>query len=270
MLPMAHFNDLSTYEYLPALSRPNTKNVGWLSHGRGYEKQVPDEETLGLVWSYCQISIGQTRGIHLCDLCLPPKHVRVERQGLSLSLGSAEIRVLSKSDSLYAAPNLIYHYMEIHKYRPPDEFLQALKESPAPPNLEYFGALKILGLEWSGVFSPQHIQSLQHELDIYRELIRIKPVEYAPELARTLCGLGFSYRQAQHEEEAEKVYKEGLNIYRELANRDPMIYLPDLARTLNRLADIYRSTEREAAAKHLYDESAEALAKWRSRSAHHE
>jgi hypothetical protein len=43
-----------------------------------------------------------------------------------LSLGSAEIRVPGSGGRIYAAPDLIYHYVEAHGYRPPDEFVEAV------------------------------------------------------------------------------------------------------------------------------------------------
>jgi hypothetical protein len=90
-----------------------------------------------------------------------------------MAFGSAEIRILSKENSstirerlrhqrtgllffrkslgtfdVYAAPNLIYHYIEVHHYKPPDEFLNALREGPRPPDRKYFKRLEELGLEW--------------------------------------------------------------------------------------------------------------------------
>jgi hypothetical protein len=50
-----------------------------------------------------------------------------------MNLGSAEIRVFGKRGKIYAAPNMLYHYVTAHQYKPPDEFLHALKESPCPP-----------------------------------------------------------------------------------------------------------------------------------------
>jgi hypothetical protein len=91
-----------------------------------------------------------------------------------LLLGTAEIRVFStepNAESLlrtlsgiesggllflqkalvpvrvYASPTLIYHYVEAHHYKPPDEFLRALRDGPKPPSPEYFDLLAKLDLE---------------------------------------------------------------------------------------------------------------------------
>ncbi len=58
-----------------------------------------------------------------CPLCNEP--VSVEIDGESVRLGSAEIRVLG-DDGIYAAPDLLPHYIEAHGYQPPDEFVDAV------------------------------------------------------------------------------------------------------------------------------------------------
>src|SRR5262249_15003835 len=63
----------------------------------------------------------------------------------SLQLGSAEILVFGKGGKIYAAPNMIYHYVTVHHYKPPDEFLQALKDGPCPPEPEYLKRLEAVG-----------------------------------------------------------------------------------------------------------------------------
>jgi hypothetical protein len=44
-------------------------------------------------------------------------------------LGDAEVRVTGRDGKVYAAPNLLYHYIEKHGYKPPDEFVEALMAS---------------------------------------------------------------------------------------------------------------------------------------------
>ena len=69
-------------------------------------------------------------------------------------LGGSEIRVFSPRGQIYAAPTLIYHYINTHHYDPPDEFMRALYEGPAAGSREYFDRLKELGLEWTRTSSP--------------------------------------------------------------------------------------------------------------------
>jgi hypothetical protein len=66
-----------------------------------------------------------------------------------LYLGSAEIRVFGPRGKIYAAPNLLFHYVTAHHYKPPNEFVQALALAPGPPDAAYFNRLKDLDLDWS-------------------------------------------------------------------------------------------------------------------------
>jgi hypothetical protein len=38
---------------------------------------------------------------------------------------------------LFAAPEMLSHYVEAHGYRPPDEFIVAVLQSPLPGTAEY-------------------------------------------------------------------------------------------------------------------------------------
>jgi hypothetical protein len=46
--------------------------------------------------------------------------------GEEISLGSAEMRLACEGHVIFAAPDLVCHYMAAHEYRPPDEFMAAV------------------------------------------------------------------------------------------------------------------------------------------------
>jgi hypothetical protein len=133
--------------------RHGTKNIGWLSQEHEFKRQESPSDILDIVWSFCKISVAQTRGIHECELCQNETHY-AQRNAERLLIGSSEIRVFSDDGTIYAAPTLIYHYMQVHNYMPPDEFLRALKNGPAPSSQAYFERLKELKLEWSKTSVP--------------------------------------------------------------------------------------------------------------------
>lgn len=54
--------------------------------------------------------------------------IKVTHDGTTLLLGSAEIRVPSRLGVVYAAPDMIYHYIKDHDYVPPQEFIDAVLE----------------------------------------------------------------------------------------------------------------------------------------------
>lgn len=173
---MAYFADLTFYTYFGGLET-TAKNVGWLQRGHAFPIAVPSEETVDLLWRFCSVPVMMMRGVHVCDLCAEPQPTYAERNGEKLLLGCAEIRVFSAESSasslrkvleqtesggviflqrspvpfsIYAAPALIYHYVEAHHYCPPEEFLRALREGPRPPDLEYFALLRKLNIAHEG------------------------------------------------------------------------------------------------------------------------
>ncbi len=134
-----YYPDLSSCPHEVILSREDfpTLCVGWLAHMHPYSQgEVPDEFVERL-WVLCSKSILYTLGFHKCPFCRRPSYGTLAQHGNDeLRLGSAEIRVLGK-DVVYAAPNLIYHYVVEHHYCPPEEFIQAVIEGALPGSPEY-------------------------------------------------------------------------------------------------------------------------------------
>jgi hypothetical protein len=164
---MAYLEDLSEYTYARSEAyRPVTKAVGWLGRGHAFEIAPPSEELLDLLWQYCKVGVEQMRGYHRCEFCLSAESAAhdlpglmaalkhdglghsARRNGDELVLGSAEIRVFGEAGLIYAVPNLIYHYVLLHHYRPPEDFVRAMKDGPNPTDSDYFKRLTVLKLDW--------------------------------------------------------------------------------------------------------------------------
>jgi hypothetical protein len=151
---MAYYEDLSTYTYHnSAFYIPGTKNIGWLALGHDFPTATPTEQFLDYIWEFCKISVAQMRGVHECEFCHNIGSYYAERRGEKLLLGTSEIRVFSR-DRIYAAPSLIYHYINFHRYSPPNEFVRAVLCGPRPPSSEYFQELRRSGLEWKQTSIP--------------------------------------------------------------------------------------------------------------------
>jgi hypothetical protein len=150
---MTFYQDLSEYTYHRAHSRPGMRNVGWLGLGHEFNQAAPTEEILDRIWDFCKISVAQMRGIHQCEFCEDDSYY-AERNGESLLLGSSEIRVFSSSGQIYAAPNLIYHYLKRHHYKPPDEFIDAILGGPVSPRKEYLDRLRDFDIQWNWTSAP--------------------------------------------------------------------------------------------------------------------
>lgn len=134
---MAYFADLTPYTYIRRTARENELNVGWLGDQQDFPQGRVPEEVLEKIFALCRTPVNQTRGFYRCLLC-PDKGLNrnpgytVVRDGITLLLGSAEIRVNSKSGKSYACPTMIYHYIKDHSYKPPEEFINAVLDLSVP------------------------------------------------------------------------------------------------------------------------------------------
>lgn len=130
---MAYFPELSTFQYKIKGQPVDIAMVGWLDLEHSHTKGPVSEQFLERLWLYCRNPVRQSKGFHSCDFCGPEWVMQVaERNEERLDLGSAEILVRSNSGVTYAAPDLIYHYIIEHQYRPPQEFIEAVETAPLP------------------------------------------------------------------------------------------------------------------------------------------
>lgn len=126
-----YFPDLSPYTYMQREPDPNLVTVGWLDAEHDFPTGPISDELLQRLLVLCFSPVNGTRGIHPSPF-IPhdPRGYSVQYKGRHIALGFAEIRVVGKNGRVYAAPNLIYHYIKDCKYLPPKEFLDALLSMP--------------------------------------------------------------------------------------------------------------------------------------------
>ena len=126
-----YFKDLSPYQYLGREPDPNVLTVGWLDADHDFLKGTVSDAILERILVLCFKPVNSTRGIHQSPFIQgnpkePSRAYPVEYRGKRMALGNAEIRVSGRNGKIYAAPNLIYHYIKDCSYLPPQEFLEAL------------------------------------------------------------------------------------------------------------------------------------------------
>lgn len=146
---MAIYPDLTSYNYAPQFAAGAPLNVGWLGADTDLAETSPSSELMDALWAVTQVVVAPSRGFHFCELCGTEEVVTAQRLGERLLLGHAEIRVFGDAGEVYAAPDMLFHYVERHGYPPPVEFVRALTSSPRPPDAAYFRCLSDLGLSWS-------------------------------------------------------------------------------------------------------------------------
>jgi hypothetical protein len=126
-----HMADLSPYRFATPSPVPGIRAIGWLQRGLSEpELTLTDDEkplVLTIVGRLLRAASANTmRGIHECDLCDHPRWPEVfsDDRGI-VTLGCSEIWIPDGAGGIYAAPSLVYHYIEKHGYRPPAVFLAA-------------------------------------------------------------------------------------------------------------------------------------------------
>lgn len=139
-----YFPDLSPYRYTDGseYDELGTVSIGWLDRKHAFTRGKTSEVFKQSLLVYCANSVNGMRGFHQCHFCnhsqdsLLMKPVCAHIYGKKVLLGSAEIRVIY-GESVYAAPNLIYHYVAEHDYKPPQEFIDAVLNGPLPGSPQY-------------------------------------------------------------------------------------------------------------------------------------
>jgi hypothetical protein len=140
---MAFLADLSPCTYVFSEAGELVKSIGWLEPEEPYAKGAVDaavvarlEELRKDPWEpdHCM-------GYHACGFCNPEKRsasVRREDTGVyNLFIPGAGF--------LYAAPELVIHYITKHGYSPPAGFQQAVLACPAMKSPEYRAAIRANG-----------------------------------------------------------------------------------------------------------------------------
>lgn len=143
---MTYYADLTRYEFLSDGSTGDALNVGWLSREKGCPVGDTSAEFKARLLKLCNGVVNPTRGWHDCEFCEPqPFDPRIGNR--LKPFGGAEIRVFYK-DKIYAAPNLVYHYVTQHNYKPPAEFMEAVLHGPLPGSPEYETLIQKLGVDY--------------------------------------------------------------------------------------------------------------------------
>jgi hypothetical protein len=120
---MTFFEDLSPYTYIhPEEELPGTVNIGWLDRGQPFPVGKTSAQFRAKLMDLCRRPVKQTRGFHSCPFC----------RGRNRPRGSAEIRVRG-TGRVYAAPTLVHHYVTVHQYKPPEEFIEAVLQIQGTP-----------------------------------------------------------------------------------------------------------------------------------------
>jgi hypothetical protein len=123
-----YFADMTPYTYHPLDAATDASNVGWLSNDHPFSVGSCPQGLLERLFELLKSNrFHPTRGRYLCDFCPPPRSpVDALRNGEKIPLGFFELKVVGPTGHEFIAPSLIYHYVEMHSYLPPEPFIEAV------------------------------------------------------------------------------------------------------------------------------------------------
>ena len=114
--------------------------IGWLNPVYDYPVGDVSIDFSIRIERFCTKPLIRTFGAEFCSLCGVEEVVQIQLQsGKKFTLyGANEIRILSLDRSkVYAAPDILLHYIVYHYYAPPQEFIDAVLVAPLPGTPEY-------------------------------------------------------------------------------------------------------------------------------------
>ena len=125
---MSHIADMQTLE-------SGSVAVGWLHPDHPFTEADPTPDFLAKLKAYASrsgasavaLGLGAAGGYHTCEFC-------------GRAHGTANFAVPA-GDKMFFSPGMIAHYVEIHRYALPAEFVAAVMSSPLPGTREYVTAV---------------------------------------------------------------------------------------------------------------------------------
>jgi hypothetical protein len=128
---MTWFEDLTAYSYLPTIPATSAPalNVAWLEPNHWFPQGAVSNALVVRLGALVEHARTQaTRGWHFCNLCPPTgmNNINWSTPNESHPCGNAEIRAVAADGTRYAAPTLVQHSVTVHKYSPPQAFVDAV------------------------------------------------------------------------------------------------------------------------------------------------
>lgn len=112
----SYYQDLTPYTYGRSLDK-NSVNIGWLDPKHDFQKGDVDKEIIEKIKNLPEAE--RYKGYHFCEFCQTEDRFKKARTSVN--------KRITYNGVTYHFPGLLDHYIEVHNYLPPQEFLEAVK-----------------------------------------------------------------------------------------------------------------------------------------------
>ena len=140
---MTWYADLGPIDYFHVPEPSPLRAVGWLDGDHPFHTGPTTGDDFERL---CELLVEPWApwafaGAHPCELCAHTGGPgSLQFRGHHVQLGAQNVFVPAGS-LLYVAPSLIVHYIDAHQYRPPEEFMAAVRACPPMRSMDYKRAL---------------------------------------------------------------------------------------------------------------------------------
>jgi len=136
---MAYISDLQPCTHLPVEDATKLLAVGWLENAHSFSVgNVSDsffEKLCKLIRDPWQPFIAG--GVHDCTLCQFSGGGNATFRKLAIPGRSGNNLFVPGAGVIFVAPVAVAHYIDAHRYQPPDEFIQAVLNCPEMKSIPY-------------------------------------------------------------------------------------------------------------------------------------
>lgn len=138
---VTHIPDLAPYDYYRGA--PAALAVGWLDASVAFVAGECPPDVRDRLEDLSTAPVRLMRGYHYCQFCEaaspPAKLLRADirlYEEPDVAHGNGEIWVTDGDGMNFAAPVLILHYIDEHKYLPPPSFIAAVRAGARTPGVD--------------------------------------------------------------------------------------------------------------------------------------
>jgi hypothetical protein len=184
---MSWYQDLDTRTMVA--SGDHVRAIGWLAAHQPFQQGVVPPGFLARLDEFVRLagrsaealSFPAFGGLHECDLCSRPTDPH--------TLGPCGCGNLGIPDgqALFVAPELVAHYVRVHSYQPPAQFMAAVMAAPLPDTPEY----RALAEPFARLHRAEWERAFQRQIDHAGRWAREHggTEEAIWEAVRTFCGM---------------------------------------------------------------------------------